>query len=145
MPEAVKSKEATMPKTQRTTPRRDAEAITQIREILWPPDDPERQWTPDTLDRVAEVVAPRNPPMVNKPKQLSDAQIRALYGKGAVISRKALFTLVHLDSPSPSAVRQRRREFDPEKFFCADCPLCRLVKESGVIVFDEAVFDGEEV
>ena len=83
--------------------------------------------------------------MVKKPKRLSDAEIRALYGKGAVISRKALFTLVHLNNPSPAVIRQRRREFDPGKFFCADCPLCRLQKESGVIVFDESVFDGEEV
>ena len=133
-----------MLKTQRSTPRRDAEAIKQIRDILWPHDDPERQWTPDTLDRVAEVVTAHKPRMVNKQKRLSDAELRALYGKSAVISRKALFTLVHLDSPSPAAVRQRRREFDPTKFFCADCPLCRLMKESGIIVFDESVFDGEE-
>ena len=82
--------------------------------------------------------------MVKKSKRLSDAEIRALYGKTAVISRKALFTLVHLDNPSPSVVRQRRREFDPAKVFCADCPLCRLMKESGVIVFNDSVLDGEE-
>ena len=134
-----------MPKTQRSTLQRDAEAIRRIREILWPPDDPERQWTPDTLDRVAEVVTPHKPPVVNKPKRLSAAEIRTLYGKNAVISRKTLFTLVHLDNPSPAAVRQRRREFDPAKFFCPDCPLCSLLKESGVIVFDESVFDGEEI
>ena len=87
----------------------------------------------------------RTSQMVKKPKRLSDAEIRALYGQDAVISRKALFTLVHLDSPSPAVVRQRRREFDPAKFFCADCPLCRLLRESGVIVFDDSVFDGEEV
>ena len=133
-----------MPKTQLPTPRRDAGAIKRIREILWPHDDPERQWTPDTLDRVAEVVTPHKPPVVNKPKRFSDAEIRALYGKSAVISRKALFTLVHLDSPSPAAVRQRRRDFDPAKFFFADCPLCGLLKESGVIVFDESVIDGED-
>ena len=131
-----------MPKRQRSTPQRDAEALKRIREILWPHDDPERQWTPDTLNRVAEVVTPHKPPMVNKPKRLSDAEIRALYGKSAVISRKALFTLVHLDNPSPAVVRQRLREFDPAKFLCEDCPLCGLLKESGVIVFDESVFDG---
>ena len=134
-----------MPKRQRSTPRRDAEAIKRIREILWPHDDPERQWTSDTLDRVAEVVTPHMPPIVNKPKRPSDVEIRDLYGRSAVISRKAMFTLVHLDNPSPAAVRQRRREFDPAKFFCPDCPLCRLLKESGIIVFDESVFDGEDV
>jgi hypothetical protein len=87
----------------------------------------------------------RTSQMVKKAKRLSDAAIRDLYGQDAVISRKALFTLVHLDNPSPAVIRQRRREFDPGKFFCADCPLCRLLKESGVIVFDESVFDGEDV
>ena len=133
-----------MSKTKRSTPRRDAEALKRIQEILWPHDDPARQWTPDTLDRIAEVVTPHKP-MLNEPKRLSNSEIRALYGRSAVISRKALFTLVHLDNPSPAAVRQRRREFDPDKFFCADCPLCRVLRESGVIVFDESVFDGEEV
>ena len=134
-----------MPKTQRSTPRRDAEAIKQIRDILWPHDDPERQWTPDTLDRIAEVVMPTGPPVVNKPKHVSDAELRALYGQSVVISRKARFTLVHLDNPSPEVVRQRRREFDPATFFCVDCPLCELMKESGVIVFDEPVVDGDDV
>ena len=83
--------------------------------------------------------------MVKKTKRLSHLEIRALYGEGAVISRKALFTLVHLDNPSPAVVRQRRREFDPAKVFCVDCPLCSLLKASGVIVFDDSVFDGEEV
>jgi hypothetical protein len=82
--------------------------------------------------------------MAKKTKRFSDAEIRALYGRGAVISRKARFTLVHLDSPSPALVRQRRREFDPAKVFCADCPLCNLLKEAGVVVFDESVFEGEE-
>ena len=83
--------------------------------------------------------------MIKTTKRLSEAEIRALYGAGAIISRKALFTLVHLDKPSPAVVRQRHREFDPEKVFCPDCPLCRLLKQSGVVVFDELVFDEEEV
>ena len=33
---------------------------------------------------------------------------------------------------------------DPATFFCGDCPLCELMKESGVIVFDESVIDGED-
>jgi hypothetical protein len=134
-----------MSETQRSLTRRDADAIEQVREILWPQDDPERQWTPDTLDRLAEVVKPNGSPIVNKPKRMSDAEVRALYGGNAVISRKAGFTLVHLDNPSPEVVRHRRREFDPVTFFCPDCPLCGLMKESGVIVFDESVVDGDDV
>ena len=133
-----------MSKTQRSSTRRDADAIKRVREILWPRDDPERQWTPDTLDRIAEAVMPSRPLVVNKPKRVSDADLRVLYGRNAVISRKARFTLVHLDNPSPEVVRQRRREFDPATFFCGDCPLCELMKESGVIVFDESVIDGED-
>jgi len=78
------------------------------------------------------------------PKRVSDADIRILYGKNAVISRKATFTFVHLDNPSPEVVRRRRREFDPATFFCGDCPLCELMKESDVIVFDESVIEGED-
>ena len=133
-----------MSKTQRSSARRDADAIEPVREILWPRDDPERQWTPDTLDRIAEVVMPSGRPAVNKPKRVSDADIRILYGKNAVISRKATFTFVHLDNPSPEVVRRRRREFDPATFFCGDCPLCELMKESDVIVFDESVIEGED-
>jgi len=131
--------ENSMPKTQRSSTRRDADAIERVREILWPHDDPQRQWTPDTLDRIAEVVMTIRPPVVNKPKRASEAELRVLYGRNAVISRKALFTLVHLDTPSPGVVRQRRREFDPATFFCEDCPLCELMKKSGVVVFDESV------
>lgn len=132
-----------MSKAQRSSTHRDADAIKRVREILWPRDDPERQWTPDTLDRIAEVVMPTGPPVVNKPKHVSDAELRALYGQSVVISRKARFTLVHLDNPPSEVVRQRRREFDPATFFCGDCPLCEVMKESGVIVFDESVIDGE--
>jgi len=81
--------------------------------------------------------------VAKKTKRLSEGDIRALYGEGAVLSRKGRFTLVHLDKPSPAVVRQRRRKFDPAKLFCADCPLCRLLNESGVVVFDESVFGGE--
>lgn len=132
-----------MSKAQRSSTHRDADAIKRVREILWPRDDRERQWTPDTLDRIAEVVMPTGPPVVNKPKHVSDAELRALYGQSVVISRKARFTLVHLDNPPSEVVRQRRREFDPATFFCGDCPLCEVMKESGVIVFDESVIDGE--
>jgi hypothetical protein len=72
---------------------------------------------------------------------LSHKEIRALYGEKAVISRKGEFVLVHLDSPSRSTIRTRTREFDPASFFCPDCPLCELLKRSGVVVFDDSVFD----
>jgi hypothetical protein len=88
---------------------------------------------------------PRRPLVVNKPKRVCDADLRVLYGRNAVISRKTGFTLVHLDNPSPEVVRQRRREFDPTTYFCADRPLCGLLKESGVIVCDEFVADGDGV
>jgi hypothetical protein len=78
------------------------------------------------------------------PTGLSDFEIRALYGENAVISRKGRFSLVHLDSPSPAVIRRRCREFDPAKVFCADCPLCSLLKQSGVVVFNDSVLDGEE-
>jgi hypothetical protein len=77
------------------------------------------------------------------PTGLSDSEIRALYGRDAVISRKGRFSLVHLDSPSPAVVRRRYREFDPAKVFCADCPLCSLLEQAGVVVFDDSVPDGE--
>jgi hypothetical protein len=136
--------ENSMPKTRRSSTRRDADAIERVREILWPHDDPERQWTPETLDDIAEVVMPKEVPVGNKSKRASDAELRALYGSNAVISRKAGFRLVHLDNPSPGVVRRRRYEFDPATFFCVDCPLCGLMKKSGVIVFNESVFDDEE-
>src|SRR5437773_397083 len=91
-------------KTQRSSIQQDADAIKRVREILWPRDDPERQWTPDTLDRIAEVVMPSGRPVVNKPKRVSDAEVRALYGRNAFISRKALLTLVHLDTPSSEQI-----------------------------------------
>jgi len=76
---------------------------------------------------------------------LSNKEIRALYGQNAVISRKDSFILVHLDSPSPAEVRRRRAEFDPVDFFCPDCPLCQILKESGIVVFDESIFDEDTI
>ena len=75
---------------------------------------------------------------------LSDEEIHALYGKDAVISRKGRFILVHLDNPDKSTVRRRRREFDPSTFFFDDCPLCTLLKESGIVVFDDSIFECED-
>ena len=75
---------------------------------------------------------------------LSNKEIRALYGRKAVVSRKGSFILVHLDNPSRTTIRKRRAEFDPVQFFCPDCPLCQLLKQSGVVVFDDSIFDEAE-
>jgi hypothetical protein len=75
----------------------------------------------------------------------SNKDIRALYGNAAVISRKGAFVLVHLDRPSTAVVRRRTREFDPREVFCADCPLCQMLKESGVVVFDDSIFSEEDL
>jgi hypothetical protein len=76
---------------------------------------------------------------------LSNKEIRALYGKNAVISRKGSFTLVHLDRPSKATITRRRREFDPDEFFCPDCPLCQMLKKSGMVVFDDSIFGDEDL
>ena len=75
---------------------------------------------------------------------LSNKEIRALYGRKAVISRKGSFILVHMDRPSAAIVRKRRREFDPRQFFCEDCPLCQMLRESGIVVFDDSIFEDDE-
>ena len=78
---------------------------------------------------------------------LSNKEIRALYGRKAVVSRKGAFVLVHLDNPSRAKIRRRRAEFDPAQFFCPDCPLCQVLKESGIVVFDDSApneMDDEE-
>jgi hypothetical protein len=68
----------------------------------------------------------------------SDEQIRLVYGNAAVITRKGDFALVHLDNPSRSVIRKRTRAFSPQRFFVDDCPLCRLAKKGGVVVYDDA-------
>jgi hypothetical protein len=70
-------------------------------------------------------------------------EIRRVYGTHAVVSRKGAFTLVHLDRPSRALVRVRTRDFDPESYFFDDCPLCQLMKEGGVIVFEEPFDAGD--
>ena len=74
----------------------------------------------------------------------SNKEIRALYGENAVISRKGTFVLVHLDNPSAAVVRRRKRDFNPKEVFCEECPLCQVLKESGVVIFDDSIFDLEE-
>jgi len=76
---------------------------------------------------------------------LSDKEIFFMYGKNTVISRKGRFTFVHLDRPSADLVRARTENFDPEEFFKCDCPVCRLTKEGGVVIFDDSTYDVEEI
>jgi hypothetical protein len=75
----------------------------------------------------------------------SDEEIYFMYGKTAVISRSGSFTLVHLDRPSAELVRCRTEEFDPDDFFEDDCPICRMLKSGGVIIFDDSFCDDEEI
>jgi len=68
-----------------------------------------------------------------------------MYGKNAVISRKGQFTLVHLDRPSGDLLRDRTDSFDPDEFFKCDCSVCQLAREGGVVIFDDSVYDDEEI
>ena len=76
---------------------------------------------------------------------LSDDEILFMYGKNAVISRKDRFTFVHLDRPSAEMVRSRTENFNPDEFFDCDCRICALIRESGVVVFDDSAYDEEEI
>ena len=68
-----------------------------------------------------------------------------MYGKNAVISRRGQFTLVHLDRPSGDLLRDRTDNFDPDEFFKCDCSVCQLAREGGVVIFDDSVYDDEEI
>jgi hypothetical protein len=76
---------------------------------------------------------------------MTDEEILFMYGKNTIISRKGRFTFVHLDHPSADLVRDRTENFDPEEFFKCGCRICRLTKEGGVVVFDDSVYDDEEI
>jgi hypothetical protein len=76
---------------------------------------------------------------------ISDKELRLIYGKGISISRKGSFVLVHLDRPSPDLMRERTEDFNPETFFCEQCPLCQMVKDSGVLIFNDSIFDEDEI
>ena len=76
---------------------------------------------------------------------VSDEEIFFLYGKNAVISRKDGFTFVHLDRPSAELVRARTRGFDPDEYFKCGCNVCQLIKEGGVILFDDSRYEDEEI
>ena len=76
---------------------------------------------------------------------ISDKELRLIYGKNISISRKGAFALVHLDHPSAALIRERTEEFNPETFFYEHCPLCQMAKESGVLLFDDAIFEEDEI
>ena len=66
----------------------------------------------------------------------SDENLLAVYGDDATFSRIGLFTLVHLDSPSPETVVRRTTEFDPLEFFFDECELCQAsLRQGGHFVF----------
>ena len=66
----------------------------------------------------------------------SDENLLAVYGDDATISRIGLFTLIHLDSPSPETVVRRTTEFDPLEFFFDECELCQAsLRQGGHFVF----------
>jgi hypothetical protein len=44
---------------------------------------------------------------------LTDAEIRAVYGRRVTITRKGGWVLVHLDSPAPGLRDYRTSRFDP--------------------------------
>ena len=76
---------------------------------------------------------------------LSDEEIFFMYGKDAIISHKDRFTFVHLDRPSADLVRSRTDNFDPDEFFKCGCTICQLSREGGVIIFDDSVYEDEEI
>ena len=76
---------------------------------------------------------------------ISDKELRLIYGKDIAISRKSSFVLVHLDHPAPALIRERTEEFNPETFFCEHCPLCQMVKDSGVLIFNDAIYEEDEI
>jgi len=76
---------------------------------------------------------------------LSDNEIFFLYGNDAVISRKERFTFVHLDRPSSELVRVRTEMFNPEEFFKCDCRICQMTKEGGVVIFDDSIYEDEDI
>ncbi len=75
----------------------------------------------------------------------SDEEILFIYGRTAVISRKDRFTLVHLDRPSADLVRARTDSFDADEFFNCGCKVCQLMKDGGIVLFDEFPYDDEDI
>jgi hypothetical protein len=75
---------------------------------------------------------------------ISEQELRLIYGNDISISRKGPFLLLHLDRPSESILLERTTEFDPDRFFCENCPLCQIVRESGVVIFNDGILEGDE-
>jgi hypothetical protein len=76
---------------------------------------------------------------------VSDDEIFFMYGRNAVISRKDRFTFVHLDRPSAELIRARTANFDPDEYFKCGCTVCELIKEGGIILFDDSPYEDEEI
>jgi hypothetical protein len=76
---------------------------------------------------------------------ISDKELRLIYGKEIVISRKGSFVLVHLDHPSARVIRERTDDFNPDTFFCDHCPFCQMVKDSGVLLFNDSILDEDDI
>ena len=76
---------------------------------------------------------------------ISDKELRLIYGKNISISRKDSFVLVHLDRPDAELIRERTEEFNPESYFCEHCPFCQIVKDSGILIFNDEIFDEDEI
>jgi len=76
---------------------------------------------------------------------ISEKELRLVYGKDIAISRKGSFVLVHLDRPSPGLIRERTEEFNPDTFFCDHCPFCQMVKDSGVLIFNDSILEEDEI
>lgn len=75
----------------------------------------------------------------------SEDSLRRVYGDDAVFSRVGVFTLVHLDSPTPETIARRTSEFDPGEFFVDDCPLCQASRShGGHIVFSDPNGDEDD-
>ena len=76
---------------------------------------------------------------------LSDEEILFMYGKNAVISRNDRCTFVHLDRPSADLVRVRTENFDPDEYFKCNCRICEITRESGVVIFDDSLYEVEDI
>lgn len=76
---------------------------------------------------------------------MRDEEIRDRYGSDVVISRKGQFALVHMDAPSDDTVLTRTREFEPDDYFDAGCPLCEIQRSQRLAIFDTCPSDDEEI
>ncbi|MGI8784695.1 MAG: hypothetical protein ACR2L2_13715 [Acidobacteriota bacterium] len=86
-------------------------------------------------------MSPRNLqlPAETPVRPLTDEQLRDVYGPGIQISRVGRFNLIHLDTPSPELSSRRETEFDPDREFPDDCPICKRMKEAGCdVVYDDS-------